>query len=304
MKALNTAASPHIRAHSSVSAVMLTVLLSLLPALLFGWLHFGPHALLVCACTTGTAVLTELLCGLVFRRLKDVTDGSAAVTGLLLGLMLPPSLPLWQAAAGAAAAILVFKQMFGGIGRNILNPALAARTVMMLCFSSDMTPWQTADSVSSATPLSGGDFTVPELLFGTTPGCIGETCAAALLLGGLFLCISRIISPIPPLSCLVSFAVCTWLLGENAAAGLLSGGLILAAVYCVSDYTTTPVTPRGKLCFGLCCGILAAVLRKYGPFPESAAISVLLMNVLTPLIDRITRTKPFGLGIPLPQQDK
>jgi electron transport complex protein RnfD len=220
----------------------------------------------------------------------------------------PVTLPLWEAAVGCFIAIVVVKQLFGGLGQNFANPAIAARVVLMVSLTSDMTNWilpKTAagtafsyDAVSSATPLVSGTATLQELFWGSTGGCLGETCAAALLFGGLFLIFMGIISPATPLSFLATVAVCTLIYtgGDTYSMvyQLLSGGLMLGAFFMATDYVTTPITTRGKLIFGVGCGLLTFLIRTFGSYPEGVSFSILLMNILTPYIDQFTMTKPFG----------
>lgn len=225
------------------------------------------------------------------------------VTGLLLAFNLPVTLPLWQAALGSVVAIVVAKQMFGGLGQNFVNPALLGRIVLMSSFPETMNTWAqplAPDAVSSATPLAllaEGDsatYSVRELLFGLRPGCLGETCALALLMGGIYLVIRRVITPLVPLTYIGTVFVLTWLLGENPVYHILSGGLMLGAIFMATDYVTSPVTRAGKAIFAVGCGLLTVLIRLYGSLPEGVSFAIVIMNILTPLIERVTRPVPFG----------
>ena len=292
MKQLTVSASPHAHSNASTAKIMLCVLLALLPAAMTGCLNFGINALLLLAFTTGSAVLFELLCRLILRRPQTVQDCSAAVTGLLLGMTLPPGVPLWEAVLGSFIAIVIVKQIFGGLGQNFVNPALTARLVLLVAFPEDLSVWQKL-------PVSS----YWDLFLGNTAGCIGEGCALGLLLGAVFLCMNRIISPVTPLTCLGSFALLTFLGGFDVPAELLSGGLLLGACFMATDYATTPLTVHGKFLFGLGCGCITFFVRHYGGYPEGVYFAILLMNLLTPLLDRLTKTRQFG-AVPLQKRPK
>lgn len=296
MNKLLVSASPHERKPLPTWHIMLCVLLALLPAAIAGCMSFGLRAVLLLCVTTGTAVLYEFLCRIIMKRPQTVNDLSAAVTGLLLGMNLPPDLPFWQAAIGTFIAIVIVKQLFGGLGQNFANPTVVARIVLMLSFTADMTSYRMphTDTVTSATPLVTGTATYWDLFLGNTAGCIGEVCSMALLLGGVYLCLRGIISPAAPVAFLGSFALCTWLAGNDPIYQVLSGGLMLGAIFMATDYVTTPLTTKGKLLFGIGGGCLTFVIRTFGNYPEGVSFAILLMNLLTPYIDRITMTKPFG----------
>ena len=213
---------------------------------------------------------------------------------------------MWQAALGSVAAIVVAKQMFGGIGQNFVNPALAGRIVLMASFPAQMNDWtmpaqlQAADAVSSATPLAmmagGGEMAYKpfQLLFGIHPGCLGETCAAALIIGGIYLVIRRVITPIIPLCYIGTVFVLTWILGENPVYHILSGGLMLGAIFMATDYTTSPINKAGKVVFAVLCGLLTVLIRLYGSLTEGVSFAILIGNILVPLIERATRPRAFG----------
>ena len=223
---------------------------------------------------------------------------SAVVTGLLLGMNLPPTLPLWQAAIGSVAAIIVVKQMFGGLGHNFANPAIAARIILLVSFPASMTRFTepVSDAVTSATPLAGtaGALSFKTLFFGMHAGSIGETSAFLLIVGGMYLVIRRVITPVIPVCFIGTVALLSLIAGENVMLSVFGGGLILGAVFMATDYTTSPTTPLGKAVFAVGCGIITFVIRKFGSLPEGVSYSILLMNILVPHINRFTLSKPFG----------
>ena len=257
-KSLIVSSSPHLHSGASTRTIMLDVLIALLPAAVASVWLFGWRALAIELVCVGACVASETLSRSVMKRPQTVGDLSCVVTGLLLAFNLPVSLPLWQAALGSVAAIVVAKQMFGGIGQNFVNPALAGRIVLMASFPAQMNDWtmpaqlQAADAVSSATPLAmmagGGEMAYKpfQLLFGIHPGCLGETCAAALIIGGIYLVIRRVITPIIPLCYIGTVFVLTWILGENPVYHILSGGLMLGAIFMATDTPLPPSTRRAR----------------------------------------------------------
>ncbi len=297
-KILNIASSPHIRHFDNTRSIMLDVIIAITPAAINGCILFGFHAFFVLLTSVASAVIFEYLWNILLKKQQSAGDFSAAVTGLLLGLNLPPETPLWIAAIGSFVAIVIIKQLFGGLGHNFANPAITARIVLLVSFPSVMTTFAEplTKAVSSATPLteSASDISVKTLFFGGYSGCIGETSAFLLLIGAALLIIRGIISPIIPVSFIGSFALLTALSGGDALKQVLMGGLILGAVFMATDYVTTPTTALGKLIFGLGCGIITFVIRHFGNLPEGVSYSILIMNILVPHIDRITYYKPFG----------
>lgn len=298
--------SPHLHCGMTTRGIMLDVLIALSPAaaasvLLFGWRSAAVIVVCVAAC-----LAAEYLSRIVLKRPQTAGDLSAVVTGVLLAFNLPASIPLWQAVIGGAAAIVVAKQMFGGLGQNFVNPALVGRIVMMASFPDAMNNWITplqgsaADAVTSATPLAvlsqGGsmNYSMSELLVGIRPGCLGETCALALILGGLYLIARRVISPIIPLVYIGTVFIMTWLLGQNPLVHILSGGLMLGAIFMATDYTTSPINKAGKIVFAVGCGLLTVLIRVFGSLPEGVSFAIVIMNILVPLIERATRPLPFG----------
>lgn len=291
---LIVSSSPHIRGNRTTQKIMLDVIISLVPCIVAGTVLFGIRALAVVAFCTGACVLLEYLCRFVMKREQTVTDLSAAVTGALLGLTLPPTINLFLAFVGCVVAIVIVKQMFGGIGNNFVNPALTGRIVMLLSFPTQMTTWTLADGTTCATPLGSTAAGYKELFFGTTGGCIGETCAIAILLGLVYLLVRRVIKPIIPLCCLGTAALLSLILGQDVLFQLLSGGLLFGAVFMATDYTTSPVTDKGKIIFAVGCGILTVLIRLYASLPEGVSYAIVLMNIMVPLIERVTVPKTFG----------
>ena len=305
-------ASPHLRSHDTTVSIMLDVIIAMIPAAIASVLIFGYRALIVMIISTVSCVLFEYIARKVMKRPNTVGDLSAIVTGLLLAFNLPSSMPFWMIPIGAFFAIVVAKQFFGGIGQNFVNPALIGRIVLMVSFPSAMsawvtpTGWNSADAVSTATPLAslngsleGGVLPeLSELFFGKTGGCLGETCAIALLLGFIYLLARRVISPVIP--CVYIATTALFMLAAGGGdyifmiSQVLSGGLLLGAIFMATDYTTSPITVKGKIIYAVGCGLLTAVIRLYGSLPEGVSFSIIIMNILTPLIDRCTKPKPFG----------
>ncbi len=308
MNLLKIKASPHIHEAISTREIMVLVIAALLPSAVVGVIQFGVRALVLILFCTVFSVAIEALCRVAMKREQTIGDCSAALTGLLLALNLPVTLPLWEAAVGCFIAVAIIKQLFGGLGQNFVNPAITARVVLMVSFTSDMTNWIlpktqavsdfSYDAISSATPLVSGNATLTELLWGSVGGCLGETCAAALLFGGLFLIFMGVISPVIPFSFLGTVAVCTFISGDGSLTSvlyqLLAGGLMLGAFFMATDYVTSPITTKGKLIFGIGCGLLTFLIRTYGSYPEGVSLAILLMNILVPYIDKFTMTHPLG----------
>ena len=306
---LIVSASPHLRSGTSTQKIMLDVIIALAPAAVASVILFGPRALLLMAVSVASCVVCEYICRRVLKRPQTVNDLSAVVTGLLLAFNLPPEINPLVAVFGAVVAIVVVKQMFGGIGQNFVNPALTARIILMTSFPTRMTTWTApfaymngeADAMTTATPLAlsaqGATDSLPGLLqmfLGVCGGCLGETCALALLLGGIYLVARRVISPVIPVCYLGTAAVFSLLLGRNVLFDLMAGGLLLGAIFMATDYTTSPLTVKGKVIYGIGCGLLTMLIRVFGSLPEGVSFSIVLMNILVPLIERISRPKPFG----------
>ena len=288
--------SPHVRSRTTTQSILLDVIIALCPALVASVIIFGFRALLVVAFCVSVCVLSEFLFEKIVKRKITVGDLSAVVTGILLGFNMPVGIPLWQAAVGCIVAIVIVKQLFGGIGCNFANPAITARIVMMISFASSMSSFATKnDATSSATPLSGGEFpSLWRLFIGDHAGSLGETCALALIAGGVYLLIRRVITWHTPVVFIGTVFVLSWALGADPLEQILTGGLMLAAIFMATDYATTPHTPWGRVIFGFGCGLITVLIRTFGNYPEGASFAILFMNILTPLISVWTRRRPFG----------
>ena len=292
------AASPHVTTKNSTAVIMRDVLIALLPAVLAGCVVFGLRALLVVAVTTAACVFFEWGFEKLCHTPSTISDLSAAVTGVLLAMNLPVSIPLWQAVFGALVAIVAVKGLFGGIGKNFANPAITARIVMFLAFSKTMTAWVFPDAVSTATPLAmmanGESVDYLTLLLGNHGGCLGETSALALLIGFAYLLIRGVISWHTPVCFVGTVFVMSQILGQDAVGQILSGGLMLGAIFMATDYSTTPSTNLGRVLFGIGAGLLTVLIRFYGAYAEGVSFAILFMNILTPYLSKWTETKPFG----------
>ncbi len=293
---LSTVSAPHIKAAESTRRIMFDMLVALSPAALFGVTVFGFRALLVIAVSVASAVLSEALFCYVLKKPLTAWDLSAAVTGLILALNLPPRIPLYIAAIGSCFAVVIVKMLFGGIGKNLLNPAAAARVFMLIAFGTAMSTYYEpfTDTVATATPLAGGAYTLRELFFGVCSGTIGETSAVVLLFGGLYLVLRRVITPHIPLSFILTAGVIALIAGQDPVTAVCSGGVLLGAIFMATDYVTSPVTPAGKIVFGIGCGLLTMLFRLFAGMPEGVSYSIVLMNFAVPLIDRYIATIPFG----------
>jgi electron transport complex protein RnfD len=299
-KKLVVSVSPHIKSKENVKSIMWLVVLALVPAMIAGIVFFGARALWVILLSTLSAVLAEYIIQKLTKKEIAIKDGSAALTGVLLALVIPPSVPLWVPIVGSAFAIAIAKHAFGGLGFNIFNPALAGRAFLVASWPLLMTTWLLPDGVTGATPLGAlamtgiNGFSYGQLFLGNIGGSLGETSALAILLGAAFLLYKKIIDWRIPLSYLGTVAVLMVLLRQDALFHLLVGGLVLGAFFMATDYVTTPLTSKGRVIFGIGCGVLVVLIRIFGSLPEGVAFSILLMNAFTPLIDRYTKTKPFG----------
>ena len=302
MEKMLVSPSPQIRDNISTSKVMTHVLIALCPALAMSAYVFGGRALMLTGFCMITALIWERLCNLIMKRPDSTKDVSALVTGMLLAFNLPVTMPYWQAAIGTFVAIVIVKQLFGGLGQNFANPAIVGRIVLMLAFTGNMTHWVVPfydpDSiVTGATPLAAA-YSAPadylDLFLGKVGGCLGEVSAAALLIGGIYLIMMKIISVHTPLAFIGTVFVFSYLCGEDGIYQILAGGVMLGAFFMATDYVTTPVTKTGKVIFGIGCGIITCVIRFFGSYPEGVSFSILLMNILTPYIDMVTKTKPLG----------
>jgi len=302
---LTVASSPHIRGAFRTNRIMIDVVIALLPAFAVGVYRFGIQAFYVAIVSILSAVAAEWLYGLVTRGRNTTVDGSAYVTGLLLAMTLPSTVPLWMPAVGAVFAIVVVKALFGGLGQNVFNPALAGRALLMLVWPVGITRFS-VDGVTAATPLHHmvmpalPEESILDLFLGNCPGCIGEISALALIVGGVYLVWRKVISARIPLSYIGTVALITLIFPKAGSpiewmlANLFSGGLMLGAIFMATDYVTSPVTARGQIIFGIGCGVLTVLLRYFGIYPEGVTYAILLMNAAVWVIDRHTAPRRFG----------
>jgi len=296
--------SPHIKDSINTRKIMLTVAAALVPSLIAAIYFFGFRALIMTAVCVLSCMLFELLFTMITKRESTIEDCSAVVTGMILAFNVPVTLPLWMAMFGSFIAIVVVKCLFGGIGCNFANPAATARIFLLVSFATRMTDWTAprgVDSMATATPLgliaSGETDKLPsimQMLIGQRGGSLGETCAIALILGGVFLIYKGIISYEIPVSVIASVFVFALLFGADPVYAVLSGGVMIGAFFMATDYSTSPVTTKGKVIFGIGIGFITMVIRTFCSYPEGMSFAILLMNILVPHIDRLTITKPFG----------
>lgn len=305
MDKLTVSSSPHFHGKKTTQSIMLDVIIAMVPAMLASVFIFGLRAAVVILTCVAACILSEYISRRVMKRPQTVGDLSCVVTGILLALNLPVTISPFIAVFGSVVAIVVVKQMFGGIGQNFVNPALTARIILMNSFPSKMTHWTAAfdysanaDAITTATPLSA-EYAASRpdylsLLLGTHGGCLGETCALAILLGGIYLIARRVITPVIPVTYLATVAVLSFAFGRDPLLDLLSGGLMLGAFFMATDYTTSPLYFKGKIVFAIGCGVLTMVIRTFGSLPEGVSYSIVLMNILTPLIERGFKPTTFG----------
>ena len=325
---LVVSASPHMVSPTDTTKIMGTVMLALMPALAVGIYQFGIRALILTVVCVVACVGFEYLFNLIMKRPQTVGDVSAALTGLLLAMNCPSSLPYGIAIVGCFAAVIVVKQLFGGLGQNLVNPAVTARVFMFIAFATEMTTWPVSrvtslsqdsmvavdgvDAMTAATALGQlghGDGTLGsvtysnlDLFLGNCGGCLGEVSALALLIGGLFLIWRKIISPIIPLTFLATVFVLGFIWGglDGAIFHIVAGGVMLGAFFCATDYVTSPTLPMGKVIFGIGCGLFTMLIRVFASYPEGVSFAILLMNILVPFIDNFCEGKKF----PLPKKEK
>ncbi len=304
--------APHFRSKRDTQSIMLDVVIALMPAFIAAALIFGWRAILIVSVCVATCVLCEFLFQKICKQPVTANDFSAVVTGMLLGFNLPYTIPVWQAMLGSVFAIVVVKQLFGGIGRNFANPAITARIVLTVSFAAAMTNFSiigAPDAISSATPLAGtssistvfaGEYagqssnTLLTLFLGNHAGSLGETCALAILLGGAYLLCRRVITPHIPFTFIGTVALFGAIAGHNPLEYILCGGLLLGAFFMATDYSTSPSTAWGKVIFGVGCGLITVLIREFGGYNEGVSFAILIMNILAPYISMLTRRKPFG----------
>ena len=301
---INVSSNPHVRSKDTTSRIMFYVILALLPATVFGIWNFGPRALVLILITIASCVASEYIFNRLTKRKQTVGDLSAVVTGLLLALNFPVSLPLWMPIIGGVFAIIVVKCIFGGLGQNFMNPALGARCFMLISFTSAMSNF-TYDGVSSATPLalmrSGEAVNTWRMLIGTIPGTIGETSVIAIVIGAMFLILMGVIDLTIPGTYILTFAIFIAIFGGHGldsnyiVAQLCGGGLMLGAFFMATDYVTSPITPGGRVIYGIILGLLTGIFRTFGSMAEGVSYAIIFSNLLVPLIERFTIPKGFGI---------
>ena len=305
---LTVSASPHFRSRQTSSGIMLDVIIALIPSLVAAYIIFGVRTLILSAVSVISCVVFEYICRRVMKRHNTISDLSAVVTGLLVAFNVPANLPLWMVIIGDFFAIVIAKQFFGGIGQNFVNPALIGRIVLMSSFPSKMgsfpVPLVSTIPLTGATPLASlktGEMPEQSLLgmfLGLRGGCLGEVCIAALIIGFIYLLVRRVISWHIPAFYIGTVAIIMLIAGKGdfqyVLYELMAGGLVLGAVFMATDYTTSPVSIRGKILYAVGCGILTSLIRIFGNLPEGVSFSIIIMNILVPLIEHITTPKPFG----------
>lgn len=300
--------SPHIKSPVNTTTIMRDVLIALVPAFLFSAVIYGFRAVLLTAVCVVSCIVFEYLSRLVMKRENTLSDLSAVVTGVLLAFNLPVTLPIWIAVIGCFFSIVIAKQLFGGIGQNFVNPAIAGRVFLLISFATPMTNWLIPQAeggsislVSGATPLALMDAnritqlpSMVEMLLGLRGGCIGETASLALIIGGIYLIIRKVIHPTIPVVFLGSMFILSLLMGVDPVYHLLAGGAIIGAFFMATDYTTSPTTQSGKVIFAFGCALITMMIRVYGTYPEGVSFAILFMNILVPHINNLTRTTPFA----------
>lgn len=310
---LIVSAAPHVVNPTDTATIMRDVVIALIPALAVSTYVFGARALLLTVVCAAACVFFEWVTRKIMKRSNTVGDWSAIVTGVILAFNLPVSMPLWMAIIGCFVAIVIVKQIFGGLGQNFANPAIVGRIALFVGFAGQMANWVVTDKMSSvivnaagvdavtgATPLAlyAAGAEVPshlEMFLGLVNGSMGEVSAAALILGGIYLLVRKVIEPAIPVSFLATVAVLSLVFGRDPLFDLCAGGVMLGAIFMATDYVTSPVTTKGKIIFGFGCGLFTMIIRQFGAYPEGASFAILLMNILTPHIDNITKSKINGV---------
>ena len=307
-KLLNVSSSPHVRNKITTQNLMFDVAIAMIPASVYGVWQFGMHALLVLIATVVSCVLSEYVYEKLMKKPITVSDGSAVVTGMILALNMPPEIPVWIPFLGGIFAIIVVKQLYGGLGQNFMNPALAARCFLLISFAGFMNNFSSAklgfDSMSGATPLAamraGNDVDLMSLIVGRVPGTIGEVSVIALLIGAVYMIARKVISPRIPLIYIGTVAVFIFLFGgfdiTYVAKEVCAGGLIFGAFFMATDYVTSPLSKTGQVVYGLFLGVLTGIFRLWGASPEGVSYAIILGNLFVPLIEKVTLPKAFGKG--------
>ncbi|KAF5067536.1 Electron transport complex subunit RsxD [anaerobic digester metagenome] len=301
--------TPHVRSKESIQSIMRDVIIALVPASVMGIYYFGLKALMLMVAAIVSAVFFEWLYQKLLKKPITISDLSAVVTGLLLAMNLPAAAPIWVAIVGSAFAIIFAKQLFGGLGQNFINPALAGRAFLLASYPTEMTSWTSSgnfgvDAVAVATPLAhlkGGvmpDASFTDVLVGNIGGCLGETCAIALIIGGIYLIAKHVINWKVPVIYIATVFILTALIGRKGLRvpvyEIFAGGLMLGAFFMATDYASSPVTSKGQIIFALGCGLLTTLIRIFGGYPEGVSYSILIMNLTVPLIERLTEPTIFG----------
>ena len=304
-KLLNVSTSPHVRSSATTSSIMCDVLIAMAPAALFGIYQFGFRAFLIIVVCVASAVLTEYIYEKAMKKPITIMDYSAAVTGLILALNMPAYIDLWIPALGSIFAILIVKQLYGGLGQNFMNPALAGRCFLLISFACKMTQFF-PDGVTGATPLAalkaGESVNLLNMFIGTIPGTIGETSVIALLIGAAYMLAKKVINWKIPFTYIATVAVFALIFGGHGfdltyvAAQICGGGLIFGAFFMATDYVTSPITPNGQIIYGVCLGLLTGIFRIFGPSAEGVSYAIIFCNLLVPLIEKVTMPTPFGRG--------
>lgn len=303
---LHVSSSPHVRNSVATKNIMYDVAIAMLPATIWGVMQFGIYSLIVVVSTVLSCVLSEYAFETLMGKPITISDGSAVVTGMILGLNMPPSIPLWMPVLGGIFAIVIVKQLFGGLGQNWMNPALAARCFLLISFAGSMTKFTdpVTDAVAGATPLAaikaGGSYDVAAMFLGKIPGTIGEISTVALLIGAAYLLFKKVISIRIPATYILTFAVFAFIFGQHnlgyVAAEVCGGGLIFGAFFMATDYVTSPITPKGQLVFGVILGLLTGLFRLFGGSAEGVSYAIIFCNMLVPLIEKFTLPVAFGKG--------
>lgn len=305
-KLFNVSSSPHVRDRSTTQNLMFDVVIAMIPASVYGVWQFGLNALLVLIATVVSCVLSEYAYEKLMNKPLTITDGSAVVTGMILALNMPPEIPVWVPMVGGVFAIVVVKQLYGGLGQNFMNPALAARCFLLISLALFMNDFSSPaigfDSVSGATPLAsmraGGTVDLAALITGQIPGTIGEVSAIALIIGGIYMIARKVISPRIPLIYIGTTAVFIFLFGgfdiNYTLCQVFAGGLIFGAFFMATDYVTSPITPKGQVVYGVVLGVLTGIFRLWGASPEGVSYAIILSNLLVPMIEKVTLPTAFG----------
>ena len=305
-KLLNVSSSPHVRSGVTTKNIMYDVAIAMIPATVWGVMQFGLYSLLVVAATVLSCVLSEYVFEVLMKKPVTISDGSALVTGMILGLNMPPSIPIWMPVLGGVFSIIVVKQLYGGLGQNFMNPALAGRCFLLVSFAGSMNSFidPMTNAVSGATPLAvlkdGGSYDLAAMFLGKIPGTIGEISTLALLIGAAYLLAKKVISIRIPGTYILTFAVFAFIFGRQdlgyVLAEICGGGLIFGAFFMATDYVTSPITPKGQIIFGICLGILTGLFRLFGGSSEGVSYAIIFCNILVPLIEKVTLPTAFGKG--------